>query len=117
MPINPSLVFTIPASGLIANALDGTAAEFLTRATVLSIYATADQAGDTMSLTLNQGGETQTPIPQGSGISVAQAAGMGPIVPDDVALNQYGVSAGSHLVLPIAGANGDVVRLKLFISP
>lgn len=117
MPINPSLVFVIPAAGSIANALAGTPAEFLTRASILSIYATADQAGDTMSLTLNQGGDTQVPIPAGSNISVAPGAGMGPIVPDDVALNQYGIPAGSHLVLLLTGAQNDVIRLKLFVSP
>jgi len=117
MPLNLSLNVVIPAAGFVQNALAGTPAEFLSRASILSVYANADQVGDTLSLTLNQGGDTQQPIPAGYNIPVAEGAGQGPVVPDDVVLNQYGVPASSRLSLGIVGTAADVVRVKIFVSP
>lgn len=117
MPLNLSIRSVIPAALSIPNILTGSAAEFLSQASVLSIYMSADQTGDTTSLLINQGGSTQTPIPPGYLISVAEGAGQGPVIPDDVVLSQYGVPQQSRLSLSLAGALNDVVRTKLFIMP
>lgn len=120
MPLNLSQKFTGVTS--VANAYTGTPAAFLPAASVLSIYATYDPAASTdvasMSLTLNQGGTAQTPIPAGYNIGAAEAANQGPVIPDDVVLAQYGVPASSSLILALAmTGTSDVVRLKTFITP
>jgi len=120
MPLNLSQRFTGVTA--VANAYTGTAAAFLPAASVLSIYATFDPAASTdtsqMSLTLNQGGTAQTPIPSGYNIGAAEGANEGPVIPDDVVLAQYAVPASSSLILAIAmSSSSNVVRVKTFITP
>ena len=120
MPLNISQVFTGATS--FPNAYSGTPISFLPRQSVMSIYATSDVANagnvDTLSLTLNQGGATQQPIPPGYAIGVSQWAGGAPLIPDDVVLAQYGVPAESSQILALSlAAAGDTVRVKTFITP
>jgi hypothetical protein len=120
MPLNLSQQFTGVTS--VANAYSGTPAAFLPAASVLSLYATMDAgaAGDTASigLNVNQGGTAQVPIPAGYIVGVAEGAGQGPVVPDDVVLAQYGLPASSALTLAATlTATTDKLRLKTFITP
>jgi len=120
MPLNLSQRFTGVTA--VANSYAGSPAAFLPARSVMSIYATKDEgvAGDvdTMSLTLNQGGSTQQPIPTGYVIGTAETAGQGPNVPDDVVLAQYGVPEMTSLTLALViQAATDVVRIKTFITP
>jgi len=120
MPLNLSQRFTGVTA--VANAYSGTPIAFLPARSVMSIYATKDEgvAGDvdSMSLTLNQGGATQQPIPPGYAIPTAQTTGLGPLVPDDVVLAQYGVPEMTSLILALViQAATDVVRVKTFITP
>jgi hypothetical protein len=120
MPLNLSQRFTTALT--VANIFTNTALSFLGIASVLSIYAVMDPgvAGDTstLSLTLNQGGATQQPIPPGYNIPAAQTVASGPRVPEDVVLAQYPIPANSQLVAPLAQtAATDVERIKSFVTP
>lgn len=117
MAIQKTFAYTIPAAGVIPNLLAGTAFEFLTRASIVSMYATADAAGDTLTLNINQGGDSQSPIPEPSAIHVAEGAGQGPVVPDDVVINQMGINAGSRLVLAVQGVAAHTGRVMFFVTP
>ena len=120
MPLNLSQRITGVTSN--SNIYSGTAAAFLPAASVMSIYATMDAgtAGDvvTLSMTVNQGGTAQTPIPAGYNVGAAEGAGQGPVIPDDAVLAQYGLPANSSIVLAsTATATTDVLRIKTFITP
>lgn len=120
MPLNLSQQFTGQTS--YPSIYTGSGAQFLSVASVLSIYAVMDAgtAGDTatMALTLNQGGQTQQPIPPGYVIGVAQTVGGNPRVPDDVILSQYAVPGNSQLMGSLtASAATDKIRVKTYITP
>lgn len=120
MPLNLSQRFTGAVS--VANIYNNTALSFLGIASVLSIYAVMDPttAGDiaSLSLTLNQGGSTQQPIPPGYNIPAAQTTASGPRIPEDVVLAQYPIPANSQLVGPLTQtATNDVIRIKSFVTP
>jgi len=121
MPLNLSQRFT-GAALTSANIFTNTALSFLGIASVLSIYAVMDPgvAGDiaSFSLTLNQGGATQQPIPPGYNVPAAQTLASGPRVPEDVVLSQYGIPQNSQLVAPLTWtAATDVIRVKTFVTP
>lgn len=94
----------IGAAATVPNVLVGTALEYFGKANVLTIYGNADIAGMTFSLSFNQGGDSQLPIPPGA--SLGAASTVGKIKTNEDFLIQVPVPAGSRLVLSVTNPGG-----------
>lgn len=89
----------IGAAGTVLNALAGNPLEYFSKATVLTIYGNADITGMSWSLSFNQGGDSQLPVPPGSSLGVASTVGK--VKTNEDFLIQVPVPAGSRLVLSV----------------
>jgi len=117
MAFHQRLPYTIPAAGVIANLLSGQGVEYIGRASMLDLFATADVAGDTFGLTQTLGGDVRTIVPAGSSIGLASAAGAGPKLDEDMWLNGVAIPAGAHLILAIVGTAAHTGRFAINVSP
>lgn len=89
----------IGAGATVQNALQGTALEYFSKASVLTIYGNADIAGMSFALSFNMGGDSQVPIPFGSSLGVASTPGK--IKTNEDFLIQVPVPMGARLVLQV----------------
>lgn len=105
----------VPIGGTVANVLAGSQFEFLARPSVVQVFAAQDPA-DLGEIEVFFGQELQ--LPQ-SPIQYAQAAGEGPLVPQDELVNDIG-APGDRLVVRLVetgGVNTAVTRVMVKISP
>lgn len=116
MAILRRLTYTIPAGGVLNNALQGLSVEFVGKASVVRLFGVADVAGDTMSLTRTTGGDSQVLVDAGSPLNGAAAAGQGPKLDEDF-IGEWPVPAGSHLVLGVVGTAAHVGRFAVELTP
>lgn len=116
MALTQRISYTIPAGGVLANALAGLGVEFLGKASHVRLFGVADTAGDSISFTRTTGGESQVLVPAGSTLNGAAAAGQGPKMNEDY-IGEWPVPAGSHLVLSVVGTAAHVGRFALEVSP
>jgi hypothetical protein len=114
--LHQRIPYTSPAAAVIANVLSGTAIEFITRASNLKVFATADAAGDTFGLSMTMGGDSRVLIPAGSSINLASAAGAGPKLDEDF-YGEWPIPAGAHLVLSYAGTAAHTGRFAFEVNP
>jgi hypothetical protein len=118
MAVTQTIAYVAPAGLSIANVLAGTGVEYMGRASVVDLYATADIGPDTFGLTYQLGGDARVVVPAGSAINKATAAGAGPIVPFDTVLTDYPLPLGARLVLALtAGVAANTGRFRFFIKP
>jgi hypothetical protein len=115
--LHQRLSYTIPAAAAIANLLSGQGVEYIGRASMLDIYATADAAGDTFSLTQTVAGDQKVIVPAGTAINVAAATGAGPKMSEDGYIFGAPVPMGAHLILAILGTSTHTGRFALNIHP
>lgn len=108
--------YTIPAAGIIANALAGLGVEFVGKASNIGLFGVADVAGDTISFNYTVGGDSKILVPGGSPINGAAAAGQGPKLDED-GIGTWPVPAGSHLVLGVVGVAAHTGRFAVEVSP
>lgn len=108
------LPYTIPAGGVIANLLANTTDEFFGGAAVLTLYGSADAAGDTFGLTSFGTPEPQKLAVEPSPIMVASAAGQ--LRTNENFIGQYAIRAGHRLQLQVTGAVGHIGRFQLVVD-
>jgi len=106
---------TVAIGGVIANLMTGSQFEFLGRPTRVQIYASQDPADlGTMEVFFGQELEMATsPIP------FALNAGEGPIVPNDLLLDDFG-APGDRIVIRLTETGGvatAVVRALVVMTP
>jgi hypothetical protein len=114
--LHQRIAYTSPAAAVIANVVAGTAIEFITRASNLKIFATADVAGDTFGATITMGGDSRVLVPAGSSINLASATGAGPKLDEDF-YGEWPIPAGAHLVVSYAGAATHTGRFAFEVNP
>ncbi len=113
----PSLRFTttLGANEVNPNIMTGSQFEFLGRPTRVQIYALAE-AADAINIEVFFGQELEL---ADSPLNVGAAAGLGPIVPDDLVLDDIG-AGGDRLVVRMtetAGVAASIVRTMLVLTP
>lgn len=111
-----SLVTSVPAGGVIANAFAGSAFEFLGRPSRVIIAQTVIAAGlNEVTATIQFGPEIQ--LEEGA-VHVEALAGRGPLLPDDIVVDDV-AAPGDRLVdrLTNTGAAARDVRTKVRIIP
>ena len=105
MPTIPFSV-TVPIGGTVANALAGNQFEFLARPSRVQLYITQDP-GDLGNVEMFFGQEIEaTDAP----IRTATAAGEGPIVPDDLLVDDIG-APGDRLVVRLTETGAAAVAI------
>ncbi len=113
----PSARFTttLGANAVDNNIMQGSQFEFMGRPTRVQIYALAE-AGDAMDMEVFFGQELQMATAQ---LNVGAAAGLGPIVPDDLLVDDI-AAPGDRLVIRIietAGVAASIVRTMVVLTP
>jgi hypothetical protein len=93
--------YTEPAAATIANLLAGTPVEYIGEAIKLTIYGSADAAGDTHSLSSFRGSEPGALVIPLGPIPVASTAGA--IKTNENFIGQFAIPAGSRLVHNVVG--------------
>lgn len=109
-----TIPYTEGAAATIANILSGTAVEYIGSATVITLYGSADTAGDTFSLTGFTGSEPGSSIVPLSPIPVASTAGA--VKTNENFIGQFAIPANTRLVMPVNGANTHVGRFLFVIG-
>ncbi len=102
------------AGAIVGNAIAGSQFEFLARASQVQVYVAQDPA-DSITVEVFFGQEIELPASQ---VPDAAADGQGPIVPDDLVVDDVG-APGDRLVIRLqntGGASGDV-RGMVKITP
>src|SRR5713226_242942 len=87
--------FNIPL-GTTQNPLLGSSIEYQNKASVLTIYGNSDAVGLSHTFFMNDGTDTRTIIPPGSGIGTASTVGK--VKTNEDFIIQYAIPAGEHLV-------------------
>lgn len=105
MPTIPFSV-TVPIGGVIQNALAGSQFEFLARPSRVQVFLTQDPA-DLAEAEIFFGQEIEAPS---APITEATAAGQGPIVPDDLLVDDFG-APGDRLIVRLTETGGVAVAL------
>lgn len=95
--------YTQGAAATIQNNLSGQPPEFIGEAAKLTLYGSADAAGDTHTLQGFRGGEVGSLLIPSSNIPVASTAGSAKTNENFIA--QFAIPAGTRLVHTINGAN------------
>lgn len=114
MGYTQTIAYTIPAGGSIANLLAGQPPEFFGGAAKLTIYGSADTAGDSMNLSRFTGHEPgQLDVPT-SPIPVASTAGA--VKTNENFITQLAIPGGSRMVLAITGVAAHVGRIMLVVE-
>lgn len=114
--IHQRIAYTAGASGAIANVVAGSPVEYITRASNLKIFATADVAGDTFGLNIVMGGDARVLVPSGTTINLASATGAGPKLDEDF-YGEWSVPAGAHVILALTAASTHTGRFAFEINP
>jgi hypothetical protein len=114
--IHQRTAYSIPAAGSITNLVAGTAIEYITRASTLKIFATADSSGDTFGVTIVMGGDARVLVPSGSTINLASATGAGPKLDEDL-YGEWGLPQGAHIIVTITGTSGHTGRMAFEVNP
>jgi hypothetical protein len=107
--------YTIPAALSIANLLDQTAIQLFGKGATVTLYGTADAAGDTFTLQAADGASApkvlvtpSTPVPVASTVGSAKT--------NENFIGQFSVPDHSRLSLPIAGVNGHTGRFLFVVG-
>jgi len=106
---------TLGANEVVANIMAGSQFEFLGRPTRVQVYSLAE-AGDAMDMEIFFGQELELAT---SALNVGAAAGLGPIVPDDLILDDVG-APGDRLTLRLvetAGVAASIARTMVVLTP
>jgi len=106
--------FSVAAGAVVANAIAGSQFEFLATVSRVQLYVTQDPA-DLGEVEVFFGQEIQLP---NSVIGEAAAAVRGPIIPDDLVVDDVG-APGDRLVIRLTNPSGAaaVIRGLLKIDP
>lgn len=105
---------TIGAAGAVANALAGTAIEYMGDDVMLDIYGDADIVGMTFSLTAFRGAEPgEQLIPTGSGLALASTPGL--VKSNENFLASVSIRGGSRLVMPVSNPGAASFFNFLFV--
>lgn len=100
------LSYTIPAAGVITNALTGTPLQYIGGDVKLTVYASANAAGDTHSLTVTKGSDAPySPIPTGP---IPAASTASAVKTNENFVAQFAIHAGSVPQLTITGTAAHV---------
>lgn len=113
---NFMVVTPFAAAGVVANVFAGSAFEFVGRPSRVAIAMTVDAAGlDDVTTTIQFGPEVQL---EEGGVPQEAAAGRGPIMPDDILVDDI-AAAGDRLVARVTNtlAGAVIVRTKARILP
>ena len=113
---NFSVLSSVPAGGVVANAFAGSAFEFLARPSRVRIAQTVIAAGASeVTSTIQFGPEVQ--LEEGQ-VNSERVVAAGPQMPDDIVVDDVG-NAGDRLVnrLSNSGAAARDVRIKVQIIP
>lgn len=113
----PSLRIQTPlgANEVVTNIMSGNQFEFLGRMSRVQVYALAE-AGDAVSMEIFFGQELEL---VNSPLGVGAAAGLGPVVPEDLILDDVG-APGDRITITVtetAGVVGTIVRTLVVITP
>lgn len=112
----PSVRFvnTLAANEVVPNIMAGSQFEFLGRPTRVQIYSLAE-AGDALDIEVFFGQELELAT---SALNVGAAAGLGPIVPDDLILDDVG-APGDRLTIRLVetAAAVGIARTMVVLTP
>jgi len=111
---NFSILTSVPATGVVANAFAGSAFEFIGRPSRVAIASTVIAAGASeVTATIQFGPEVQ--LEEGQ-INSERGVGFGPSLPDDLVVDDI-AAAGDRLVMRMtnSGAGARDVRTKVRI--
>jgi hypothetical protein len=99
-PWSAIIPYTTAAAATIANVLAGTAVEYIGKATTMTIYGSADAAGDVFNLT-GFGGDSpgMAIVPAGSPVQVASTVGS--VKTNENFIGMFPIPAGTRLVLSV----------------
>lgn len=105
---------TLAANEVVANIMAGSQFEFLGRPTRVQVYSLAE-FGDALDMEIFFGQELELAT---SALNVGAAAGLGPIVPDDLILDDVG-APGDRLTLRLVETGGvvGVARTMVVLTP
>jgi len=106
---------TFTANQVIQNILAGSQFEFVGVPSRVQVYVVTDVV-NTISAEITFGQELQIPA---SNVSTATAAGQGPVVPDDILIDDF-AAPGDRIVIrltEIAGGVANVARSLVVITP
>lgn len=103
--------YTIPAGGVTPNLFANTSMEFLGGATTLTMYGSADVAGDTFGLVSFGQPTPQKHVVEPSPVPVATAAGQ--LRTNENFLGQFAIPGGHRLNMTVAGAVGHTGRFQV----
>lgn len=106
--------YTEPAGGAIANQLSGSPVEYMGGPTVITLYGSADAAGDTFAITGYTGSEPGMAIVPVSPIPVASTAGA--VKTNENFIGQFAIPANTRLVMPVTGASGHIGRFLFVVG-
>lgn len=113
---NFSILSVIPIGAVVPNAFAGSAFEFMSRDSRVTIAQTCELAGvSTITSTIQFGAEVQ--LEEGA-VNVEAAAGRGPLMPEDIAVDDV-AAGGDRLVNRLTSTNAAIidVRVKVRIIP
>lgn len=106
---------TLTANQVVANIMAGSQFEFVQRPTRVQVYSLAE-AGDTVDMQVFFGQELQMAL---SRLGVGAAAGAGPVVPDDLLIDDIAAPL-DRLTIGVNEATGlaaGIVRTRVVLTP
>lgn len=116
VPWSVTIPYTMPAAGFIENLTDQTAINFIGDAATLTVYASADVAGDTCHLWYHPVGPTPGGelIPGAAPIPVVSTAGA--VKTNENFLGQFKLPGHHGMHLRVAGAVGHTGRFLFVVT-
>jgi hypothetical protein len=99
MAMSDRVAAAIGAAATVANVLTGRSSEYFGKAGILTLYGNARIVGMTMSLSFNQGPDSQLPVPPGSALNLASTPGT--VKANEDFVGQWPVPANTRLVLAV----------------
>lgn len=106
---------TLGALEVVNNIMAGSQFEFLGRPTRVQVYALAE-AGDAFDMEIFFGQELEMPT---SALNVGAAAGLGPVVPDDLILDDVGAPNDrlTFRLVETGNAAASIARTMIVLTP
>lgn len=104
---------SIAATTTVANILSGSPVQFVTKASVLTLYANADAVGITFSLSLADGNTIAQVVPTGAGLSAASTVGK--IKTNEDFIGQFAIPSGVQLILAVVNSTAGAVKVNFLL--
>jgi hypothetical protein len=117
MALHQRFPYVIPAAASISNVLSGAGIEYIGRASMVDLFAVADAACDTFSLSVTVGGDQKIMVPAGTSVNVASVSGAGPKMSEDMYISGAPVPMGAHLILAVLGTAAHTGRFAITLNP